>query len=376
MFRWLKRFKIDRKVLRYLDYWAIIIALIIVAFATVNIFSVNQPADKSYISYKPLKLQILNLLVGLIVMYYCIYKDYLIIGSYAAVIYWASVALLLINRLFSHKVYGQANWIALGPVNIQPAELAKVALIIMLARKIDDMEGKINNIKNFSIIAFYSAVPVALIFPDMGLTMITFFTVLGIVFISGLDLKVIFGGIAALITSIGLVWNTTLIPEYQKNRLTSFINPNSDIQNTGYQLLQSKIAIGSGGLFGKGFMHGARTGGGFVPFAATDFIFSVICEEWGLIGAAFLFTLYIILIFKFIKIARNAKDLFGTLICVGVISMFLFSIIQNVGMTIGIMAISGITLPFVSYGGSALLSNFIALGLVLNVGMRKRKINF
>ena len=370
------KYKIDKRILRYLDYWAIIIAVIIVIFATVNIFSVKQPVDKSYISYTPLKLQAINLMVGLMVLYFCIYKDYKIIGNYAGVIYWASIALLLFNRLFSQKIYGQANWIQIGPVTIQPAEFAKLALIIMLAKKIDAMEGKINNIKNFLIILFYCAVPVVLILPDAGLTMIIFFTTLGIVFIAGLDLKVIFGGIATLITGIGIIWSTNIIEDYKKNRLISFINPNADPLGASYQLLQSKIAIGSGGLFGKGFMNGSRTGGGFVPFASTDFIFAVICEEWGFIGALFLFILYAILIYKFIKIARNAKDIFGTLLCVGVISMFLFSIIQNVGMTIGLMAISGITLPFVSYGGSSLLSNFIALGLVLNVGMRKRKINF
>ena len=127
---------------------------------------------------------------------------------------------------------------------------------------------------------------------------------------------------------------------------------------------------------GKGFMHGTRVGGGFVPFASTDFIFTVVCEEWGLIGAGLLFLLYGILIYKFIKIARTAKDTFGSLMCVGVISYLLFSIIQNAGMTIGIMPISGITLPFMSNGGTALIANFIAVGLVLNVGMRKKKINF
>jgi len=372
----LDKLKIDKKILKYLDYWAIIVAIIIVAFGTINIFSVTQPLGKTFVSYSAVKLQIINLIVGLVVLYVIIAVDYSIIKGYAGILYWGSIGLLLVNRVVSAKVYGQANWLSIGPLTIQPAEFAKIALIIMLAKKLDDMECKINNIKNFSIILFYSGLPVALIFPDMGLTMIIFYMVLGIVFIAGLDLKVIFGGLAVLISGIGILWNTSMIPAYQKARLTSFINPAADPSGASYQLLQSKIAIGSGGLMGKGFLNGTRTGGGFVPFASTDFIFTVICEEWGLMGATFLFLLYAILIFKFIKIARNAKDTFGSLICVGIISLFLFSIIQNAGMTIGIMAISGITLPFVSYGGSSLVTNFIALGLVINVGMRKKKINF
>ena len=372
----MNRFKIDRKLLKYIDIGIIVVVILIVIFGTMNIFSVTQPANRAIISYKYLKSQGLFFIVGIIIMYLIITVDYTIIGAYAGLMYWASVFLLLVNRVMSAKQYGQANWIQIGPVGFQPAEFAKLALIIMLAKKIDDMDGKINNVKNFLIIMLYAFIPVALILPDMGLTLIIFWTVLGIVFVAGLDFKVISGGLAALIATIGLIWNTSIIKPYQKARLTSFINPNADPLGASYQLVQSKIAIGSGGLFGYGFMKGPRVGGGFVPFASTDFIFTVVCEEWGLVGAAFLFLLYAILIYKFIKIAKNAKDIFGSLMCVGIISYFLFSIIENAGMTIGIMPVTGITLPFMSNGGTSLVANFIAVGLVLNVGMRKKKINF
>lgn len=370
------KLKIDRKLLKYLDIGIIIVVMLIVIFGTINIFSVTQPISKTYVSFKALKSQGVWFIVGIIIMYTIITFDYTIIGAYAGLIYWVSVLILLVNRVLSTAKFGQANWVQIGPVGFQPSEFAKLALIIMLSKKIDDMDGKINDGKNFAVIMFYSFIPVALILPDMGLTMIIFYTVLGIVFVAGLDFKVIFGGLAALLASVGLIWNTNIIKPYQKDRLTSFINPNADPLGTSYQLVQSKIAIGSGGLMGNGFMHGSRVGGGFVPFASTDFIFAVVCEEWGLLGAGFLFLLYAILIYKFIKIARNAKDAFGSLMCVGIISYFLFSIIQNAGMTIGIMPISGITLPFMSNGGSSLMANFIAVGLILNVGMRKKKINF
>ena len=370
------RFKIDKKLLKYIDISIIIVVILIVIFGTVNVFSVSQPVSKAYVSYKTLKTQGIFFVIGIAIMYIMITLDYTIIGAYAGLMYWASILLLIFTRVIGAKLFGQANWIQIGPIQFQPSEFAKLALIIMLAKKIEDMDGKINNVKNFMIIMFYSVIPVGLILPDMGLTMIIFWTVLGMVFVAGLDFKVIFGGLAALIAGVGLIWNTNLIKSYQKTRLTSFINPSADPLGASYQLAQSKIAIGSGGLFGYGFMHGPRVSGGFVPFASTDFIFAVVCEEWGLLGAGFLFLLYAILIYKFIKIAKNSKDIFGSLMCVGIISYFLFSIVQNAGMTIGIMPISGITLPFMSYGGTSLVANFIAVGLILNVGMRKKKINF
>jgi len=377
----LKRFIIDKKLLKYIDVGLIIVVILIVIFGTINIFSVSQPTSRGYITLTKLKSQGVFFIIGIVVMYIILTIDYSIIGLYAGIFYWISILLLLItkvqDKLFTTAVNGQANWITIGSIKLfQPSEFAKLALIIMLAKKIDDMDGKINNGKNFMIIMFYALLPVALIFPDLGLAMIIFWTVLGIVFAAGLNSKVIFGGLAALIASIGLIWNTKIITSNQKSRITAFINPSADPSGASYQLLQSQIAIGSGGLFGYGFMKGPRVGGGFVPFASTDFIFAVVCEEWGLLGAIFLFLLYAILIIKFIKIAKDSKDIFGSLICVGVISYFLFSIIENAGMTIGIMPISGITLPFMSYGGTSLVANFIAIGLVLNVGMRKNKLNF
>jgi rod shape determining protein RodA len=212
--------------------------------------------------------------------------------------------------------------------------------------------------------------------PDMGMTMVSFFTVLGIFYIAGLNSKVIVGGISGVIIAIAAVWNSPLMEVYWKQRLTSFLNPEADELGAGLQLISSLIGVGSGGILGKGFLNGTQIAGGFIPEAHTDFIFSVVGEEWGLVGAAVLLILYALLLYRFIKIARNSKDIFGMILCVGVISTTLFSILQNIGMTIGIMPITGITLPLMSYGGSSVLTNFMAIGLVLNVGMRKKKINF
>jgi rod shape determining protein RodA len=248
----------------------------------------------------------------------------------------------------------------------------------MLAKLIDDMEGKVNEPRNFFKLAFYAILPMTLIViqPDMGMTMVTFFIALGIFFIAGLDLRVIFGGLTGIAALIVIIWNSPLMKGYWKGRLLSFINPEAHGQGLGFQLNQSLMGIGSGKILGSGFTKGLQVAGNNVPEAHTDFIFAVVGEEWGLIGALVLLFLYGLLLYKFIKISKGSKDLFGSIIAVGVISSFLFSIFQNIGMTIGLMPITGITLPLMSYGGSSTLSNFMSIGLVLNVGMRRKKINF
>lgn len=374
----LGRFSLNKKLIRDFDFGIVFVVILIVLFGCTNIYS----ATGASLGYYYVKLQLLWLLVGLVVMYVVILIDYTILSNYAPLIYWAGVLFLLYNDLTSSAVNGASSWISIGSRAIQPSEFAKLGMIIMLARKLDDMEGNINNIKNFLILSFYALVPVALIViqPDMGMTMVCFFIVLGIYFISGLNLKVIVAGFIAIIVLIVGVWNSGIMPFYMKKRLTIFLNPESDELGYGLQLIQSQIGIGSGGITGNGAKFGERAVTGFVsqfvPESHTDFIFSMVGERWGFVGGIILLILYFILLYRIISIARRSKDLFGNIICVGVFSSFLFSIIQNIGMTIGILPITGITLPFMSYGGSSLLTNFIALGLVLNIGMRKKKINF
>jgi rod shape determining protein RodA len=311
-------------------------------------------------------------------MYIILLFDYSIIMNYAGLIYWSSIGLLLVNDTLGKVANGARSWIALGNRGIQPSEFAKIAMIIMLAKKLEDMEGNINDIKSFFILMFYALLPMGLIViqPDMGMTMVSFFTVLGIFYIAGLNSKVIVGGMSAVTVAVAAIWNSPLMEVYWKTRLTSFLNPEADELGAGLQLISSLIGVGSGGILGKGFLNGTQIAGGFIPEAHTDFIFSVVGEEWGLIGAAVLLLLYALLLYRFIKISMNSKDIFGMILCAGVIATTLFSILQNIGMTIGIMPITGITLPLMSYGGSSVLTNFMAIGLVLNVGMRKKKINF
>ncbi|MDP4087644.1 MAG: rod shape-determining protein RodA [Bacillota bacterium] len=369
---------IDRKLLRYFDFGIVLITVIIVFFGCANIY--DATVNKYGTSF--VRLQMMWLAVGLVVVFVMTRIDYTFFSSYAPLIYWAGVLLLVYNDLTSKAVKGASAWISIGSRAIQPSEFAKLGMIIMLAKKLEDMEGNINNVKNFFILVFYALVPMALIViqPDMGMTMVCFFIVLGIFFIAGLDLRVIFVGLTSLVGLVAVIWNSGILPAYMKKRLTIFLNPESDELGFGLQLIQSQIGIGSGNIFGIGAKFGANAGSGFVsnyvPEAHTDFIFSMVGEKWGYIGTVGLLLLYSFLLYRIMRIGKRSKDLFGTIICVGVFSSFLFSIVENIGMTIGIMPITGITLPFMSYGGSSMLTNFMAIGLVINIGMRKKKIIF
>lgn len=371
----LEKLKIGKKLLRQLDVLIIILAIIIVLFSCINIYSATFRNLGVYYA----RLQFIWLLMGLFVIYIILLVDYALIKNYAAVIYWAGVILLALNDFVLGSTHKGANaWIGIGSRAIQPSEFAKLGMMIMIAKLLEDMEGKINEPKNFFKLVFYALVPMVLIViqPDMGMTMVSFFIVLGIFFVAGLNLKVIFGGFAGIATLIVIIWNSPLMKTYWKGRLLSFINPEAHGQGLSFQLNQSLMGIGSGKIFGEGFMKGLQISGSNVPEAHTDFIFAVVGEEWGLVGALFLISLYGFMIYRFIKIAKSSKDMFGSLVSVGVISTFLFSIFQNIGMTIGLMPITGITLPLMSYGGSSILSNFMSIGIVLNIGMRRKKINF
>lgn len=373
------QFKMDRKKFKEVDKWMLASIIMIVLFGILNIYLATKPY--AYNLNYVIK-QSAFLIVSLVALYLIMALDYNIIKGFTPLFYWGSVALLVLVLLVGKTVNGAQGWINLGIVSFQPAELAKIGTIMMLGKKIEDMDGRINNIKNLTVLAIYAIIPAALIViqPDMGMTMVLFFMVVGVLYAGGLDKRIILGGFGALIFAIVIVWNSGLIQPYQKTRITSFQNPEANSSEEGYHLRQSLIGIGSGGVFGTRNSLSKDNAGGYasqyVPEVETDFIFAQIGEQWGLMGAILLLALYGLLISRMIIIARDAKDIFGSIIAAGMTSYFLFAIWQNIGMTIGLMPITGITLPLVSYGGSSLLTTIMSLGLVLNVGMRKKKIYF
>lgn len=369
------KYKLDFKKIRDIDKVLLISTILLVLFGILNIYLAKKGenfATKQFVWF----------IVSLVALYIFMAIDYRVLYNYVPIFYWGGVGLLILTRFVGSVRGGAKGWITFGPVSLQPAELAKIGMILMLAKKLEEMDLEINNLKNFFTLVFYAAVPVVFIIvqPDMGMTMVSFFIVLGIFYVAGLDGKIIGGGLLALFLGIIIVWNSGLIQDYQKGRITSFMNPEANMSGSGYHLSQSLIAIGSGGVLGNtpSLANDASTGyaAQHVPEVQTDFIFAAIAEHFGLIGVLFLLLLYGLLISRMITIARTSKDIFGSIICVGLVSYFLFALLQNIGMTIGLVPITGITLPLISYGGSSLLTTIMSIGLVLNVGMRRKKIRF
>lgn len=366
----LKKFKIDPKVAKEIDWGIIISMILIILFGIVNIYLA--------VGSKEATKQLAFLVVSLVCLYFVLLFDYNLLDNYVTVFYWFNIVLLVLTKFFlGSNINGATGWIRLGPLSFQPSELAKVATILMLAKKIQSFDGKVNNLKNFCILAMYVIIPVAFIViqPDMGMTMVFFFIALGIFFCAGLDGKVIVTGLFGIGVAIALVWNSGLIKGYQKRRLVSFLNPEADAAGDGMQVSRALIGIGSGGIFGKG-INSTGYADAFVPENHTDMIFSIIGEHFGLIGCLVLLILYGILIYKMIEIARTSKDIFGSVFSVGMASYFIYAVLQNIGMNVAIMPVTGITLPLVSYGGSSLLTTVLSIGIVINIGMRRKKIHF
>lgn len=374
----LSKFKIDFKKLKEIDKVILFSIIALMIFGIINIYLASAAEFGKLFLIR----QSIWFVVCLVALYFVVAIDYTLLKSYTPLFYWGSIFLLIVTMFIGTDINGARGWIRLGPASFQPSELAKMATIMMLGKTLEEMDGTINEWKNFLKMAFYSVVPAVFIViqPDMGMTMVLFFIVVGIFFIAGLDLRVIGGGLISLILVVVLAWNLGLIQNYQMKRVTSFLDPESDTSQAGYQLRQSLISIGNGGTLGlKGSATKENSVGyaaQYVPEVQTDFIFASIGEQWGIVGAAFLLSLYGMLISRMIAIGRTAKDTFGSIICVGLVSYFLFALMQNIGMTIGLMPITGITLPLLSYGGTSLLTTVMSIGLVLNVGMRRKKIYF
>lgn len=306
------------------------------------------------------------------------------------------ITVLLIGVLFMPAQKGAHRWYDLGFFDLQPSELAKLVMIVAFACFIVLRYEDINRLRNLLLSVIFMAFPALLILiePDLGTAMVFIAIFFVMMWVGGVSPKII--GIALLIIVVLVVGifiylyfitgGFQYVPDeaprflpmepYQINRLIIFINPYMDPLGSGYHMIQSEVAIGSGGFLGKGFGQGSQVQGNFLPEHHTDFIFSVVGEEFGFLGSMGLILLYSIFLYRGIRIAYNAKDLLGTLIVSGVVAMFAFQIFINVGMTIGIMPITGLPLPFLSYGGSGMLVNMMAIGLILSVNMRSQEAIF
>ena len=326
-----------------------------------------------------LKRHIINILIGLVLAYGVTVIDYRLLRAYTPFLWGAGVLGLVIVLIpgLGAEINGAKAWIALpGGFQIQPAELAKIAIIIgmsmILSERSHDSDGPTSTDVLQSLAV--AAIPVLLIIlqPDMGTVLIISAAVVTIIAVSGSPARWVAGLLLLAVLGGFVAVKAGVISEYQVNRLQTFVDPNADTQGAGYQLRQARITVGSGGLIGTGLFNGPQTNGRFVPEQQTDFIFTVAGEELGFIGSGAILILYLILLMRGFSIARRTNDPFGRLVCTGVIAWFAFQIFENIGMTMGLMPMTGVPLPFISYGGSSMFATLIGVGLLQNVHARLR----
>jgi rod shape determining protein RodA len=288
--------------------------------------------------------------------------------------YALQLGLLLFTLAVGDGVGSSARWVKFGPFTFQFSELAKILMIIVLADYLARNHHKLDSLRTILGACLLVGPPLFLVMiqPDLGTSLVFGAILAGMLWMSGASLKWLGLLAAAVVAFVPFAWNYLLL-DYQKERLTSFLNPSPDISGSGYQLYQSQIAVGSGGWFGRGLTNGTQAQGDFLPVQTTDFVFSVLAEELGFIGAMVMFVLFALLLWRLIVAAWRCRDPFGTLFASGLASMILFQLIVNVGMVMGIMPITGIPLPFVTHGGASLVSLAIGLGILQSINIRQTR---
>jgi rod shape determining protein RodA len=373
-----KTYPSERRPIRHLDP---VLLLDVFALAVVGLFMVYSATHQSLsaVGLDPgtfLKKQVTFVALGSVMVLLAASFDYRFLKVYAGLIYAASLVLLvLVGSPLGTSVKGSQRWFQLFGFQFAPSEIAKLALIIMLATFLSELRSGDLTLQEVYRATAIAAVPGVLVFlqPDLGTSIVLVTILVGVLVVAGARARYL--GILAL-TAVVLIFGAFqmgLVRDYQVNRLTSFLDPQNDPLRSGYNRKQAEIAIGSGGLFGVGYLQGTQTNLDFVPEQHTDFIFTVVGEEFGFAGAFTLLVLFGVLIWRAFRIALLSKDPFGTYVAAGIGSYLAIQMFVNIGMTLGIMPITGIPLPFVSYGGSALLTNSAAVGLLLNIHMRRLK---
>ena len=352
----------------------LVIGTLLVYAATRDWYAANGLDPEYY-----LKRHVINITIGLLLAWGTTVIDYRLLRAYTPFIWGAAVlglAFVLIPGVGS-EVNGAKAWIPLpGGFQIQPAEMAKISIIVGLSMLLSERAHDSNQPSSKDILRALAlaAIPMGLILlqPDMGTVLIISASVVAILATSGAPTKWVVGLlILAVVGGIG-VTKAGIISEYQIKRLQSFVDPTADTQGSGYQLRQARITVGSGGLFGTGLFDGPQTNGRFVPEQQTDFIFTVAGEQLGFLGSGLIVFLYLVILMRAFGIARRSSDNYGQMVCIGVIAWFAFQTFENIGMTLGLMPMTGVPLPFMSYGGSSMFATLIGFGLLQNVNARHR----
>lgn len=364
-----------KRELKNIEWSILIVVVALCIIGLVALFSATAQTE-----YDEFNKQCIWLIISLVIMLGTMLIDYEILVKISPIAYGLFI-ILLIAVLFTPEINGATSWFDIGTFSFQPAEFAKIFVILFMVFAIQKIQQKgrkeINKIPKLLIILAIVGLPVLLIIkqPDYGTAAAFLVATILILFTAGIDKKYIIISAILVAIAIPILYNFVL-PEHAKSRIDIFLNPESDPRGAGYNIIQSKLAIGSGGLTGMGLLKGNQTQLGFLYPKTTDFIYAVIGEEMGFIVAVAIIILYVVLVTKCIYVAKTAKDDVGSLIASGIAGIFLFHMVENIGMVMGLLPITGVPLPFISYGGSSLITNFICIGILLNISSKRQKTIF
>lgn len=365
----------QKKMFKNFEWGILICTIILLAIGLVALFSATQNSD-----YEEFKKQIMWIGISIPVIVVVILVDYEILAKISPVIYGLSL-ISLVAVLFTEPINGATSWFNIGPFSFQPAEFAKIAVVLFMANVMVKLQQKgreeINRFCKLGIILATVAVPTLLIIkqPDYGTALAFLVALIFMLYVAGINKKYIITAVLLVVILVPLAY-LFILPDHAKARIDVYLNPNLDPRGDGYNIIQSKLAIGAGQIFGMGLFKGNQTQLGYLYPKTTDFIFAVISEEMGFVVAGAIIVLYVILITKSIQVAKTAKDDLGSYIATGIVGIFFFHMLENIGMTMGLLPITGIPLPFVSYGGSSMLTNLTLIAILLNISTRRKKAMF
>ncbi|MFZ5569177.1 MAG: rod shape-determining protein RodA [Thermodesulfobacteriota bacterium] len=362
----------DRRLIQHFDWWLLGLTLLLATVGLTILYSAVT-AGASDVQRTLVAKQAISCCIGLGAMIMVFIFNYKELDRWGGVIYLAAVVLLIAVMLHGRNISGARRWLSIGPVMLQPSEPMKIAVIVILAK----FYSKRANINGFTLRELI--LPMILVMfpfllivkqPDLGTGMLVLLIAASMTVYVKIERRSLICIIVSCLVMVPMLWSFFL-KEYQQERIKTFLNPERDPLGSGYHIIQSKIAIGSGKLVGKGFLKGTQNALSFLPEHHTDFIISVLSEEWGFIGTGFVLVVFLLLIVWGLRIAYGCRDPFGTILSVGVTAMFFWQVFINVGMVMGLMPVVGVPLPLISYGGSSVVTSLIGIGLLMNVSMRR-----
>jgi rod shape determining protein RodA len=362
---------LDRRLIQNFDWVLLLLLLFMAGISIFNLYSATYPI-RDLGGFEIFTRQIYWFLIGFTVFFLMTTFNYYVLERLAYPVYFFTVALLILVLIVGKVMSGSQRWLSLGPISFQPSELAKIAIVLVLAKFFSERgDNKEYRLRDLWQPFMLTAIPCFLILkePDLGTALFLGVISISVVLIAKVYWKSLVIFVGSFFLATPLIWFG--LKKYQQRRVLSFLSPDMDPLGAGYHVNQSKIAIGSGQFWGKGFLKGTQTRLHFLPEQHTDFAFSVLAEEWGLIGSTVLLFIYLFIILWGLNIAKSSKDRFGSIVAVGIVTIVFWQVVINVGMVTGLLPVVGIPLLLFSYGGSSLISTMAAMGILMNISMRR-----